>query len=96
MPSKVWEASGHVTSFYDPKIDCKSCKTRLRADNFITEASNGEVSGDTLSYDEMDKYIEENNVKCPVCVKTHHIISDAWTLGQVAEQIKEELYKIIK
>lgn len=23
-----------------------------------------------------------------VCVKTHHIISDAWSLGQVAEQIK--------
>ena len=69
MHPRVWEASGHVTSFYDPKIDCKSCKTRLRADNFITEVSNGEVSGDALSYDEMDEYIEENNVKCPVCGK---------------------------
>lgn len=29
-----------------------------------------------------------------VCVKTHHIISDAWTLGQVAEQIKENYIAI--
>lgn len=29
-----------------------------------------------------------------VCVKTHHIISDAWTLGQVAEQIKENYLAI--
>lgn len=64
MHPRVWEASGHVSSFYDPKIDCK---TRLRADNFITEVSNGEVSGDALSYEEIDKYILQNNVKCPVC-----------------------------
>jgi len=69
MHPKVWEASGHVASFYDPKIDCKNCKTRLRADNFITEVSNGEVSGDALSYEEMDEYIEKNNIKCPVCGK---------------------------
>jgi len=69
MHPRVWEASGHVASFYDPKIDCKNCKTRLRADNFITEVSNGEVSGDALSYEEMDEYIEMNNIKCPVCGK---------------------------
>ena len=40
MHPRVWEASGHVASFYDPKIDCKVCKTRFRADNFITDVSN--------------------------------------------------------
>ncbi len=30
----------------------------------------------------------QDNTTTYVCVKTHHIISDAWTLGQVAEQIK--------
>lgn len=29
---KTWEASGHVDSFSDPMIDCKSCKARFRED----------------------------------------------------------------
>ncbi len=32
MASKVWEASGHVSSFTDPMVDCKQCKSRFRAD----------------------------------------------------------------
>ena len=67
MHPRTWEASGHISSFYDPKMDCKQCKTRFRVDNFITEVSKGELNGDGLSYEEMDKYIEENNIKCPVC-----------------------------
>ena len=67
MHPKVWEASGHLSSFFDPKIDCKKCKTRFRADNFITDISKGKVNGDGMTYDEMEYYIEKNNVKCPVC-----------------------------
>jgi glycyl-tRNA synthetase len=29
---KVWEASGHVSGFTDPLIDCRTCKKRFRAD----------------------------------------------------------------
>jgi glycyl-tRNA synthetase len=29
---RVWEASGHVESFTDPLIDCRTCKLRFRAD----------------------------------------------------------------
>ncbi|MBN2288904.1 MAG: glycine--tRNA ligase [Candidatus Glassbacteria bacterium] len=32
MHPKVWEASGHVSEFTDPLVDCKSCKQRFRAD----------------------------------------------------------------
>ncbi|MBI2943526.1 MAG: glycine--tRNA ligase [Candidatus Wallbacteria bacterium] len=32
MHPRVWEASGHVESFADPMVDCKSCKSRFRAD----------------------------------------------------------------
>ncbi len=32
MNAKVWEASGHVKNFVDPMVDCKSCKSRFRAD----------------------------------------------------------------
>lgn len=56
-----------MSSFFDPKIDCKKCKTRFRADNFITDISKGKVNGDGMTYDEMEYYIEKNNVKCPVC-----------------------------
>ncbi len=67
MHPKVWEASGHLSSFYDPKMDCKKCKTRFRADNFITDVSKDAVNGDALSYEEMEEYIEKNNIKCPIC-----------------------------
>jgi glycyl-tRNA synthetase len=29
---KVWEASGHLATFTDPLVDCRSCKERWRAD----------------------------------------------------------------
>lgn len=30
---QTWVASGHVASFNDPMVDCKSCKKRFRADD---------------------------------------------------------------
>jgi len=38
MSPKIWEASGHVATFSDPMIDCKTCKGRFRADQ-ISEIS---------------------------------------------------------
>ena len=32
MHPRVWEASGHIESFTDPLVDCKSCKRRFRSD----------------------------------------------------------------
>ena len=32
MHARVWEASGHVAGFTDPLVDCKTCKSRFRAD----------------------------------------------------------------
>jgi glycyl-tRNA synthetase len=32
MHPRVWEASGHVSGFTDPLIDCRTCKARFRAD----------------------------------------------------------------
>ena len=42
-----------------------------------------------------DIRIIQNKIETCVSVKTHHIISDAWTLGQIAEQIKEYYLKIL-
>jgi glycyl-tRNA synthetase len=32
MHPRVWEASGHVTGFSDPLVECKKCNLRFRAD----------------------------------------------------------------
>lgn len=67
MNTKVWEATGHIASFSDPLMDCKSCKTRHRADELI-ESQCGIECGN-MSNEEMMKFVKENNVKCPVCGK---------------------------
>ena len=38
MHPRVWEASGHVSGFTDPLVDCKSCKKRFRADEITGTA----------------------------------------------------------
>ena len=69
MNPRVWEASGHVQSFGDPKMDCKNCKTRHRADTIIENFTKGKVSAEGMSNEEMEKFIEEHDIKCPNCGK---------------------------
>ena len=70
MHPRVWEASGHTTSFSDPLIDCKECKTRHRADNLI-ENFNHDIHVDLMSDKEMMDYIRKNHVPCPKCGKSN-------------------------
>ena len=42
MHPKVWEASGHVSGFTDPLVDCKVCKNRFRADDERIKGEPGE------------------------------------------------------
>ena len=67
MNPRVWEASGHVSSFGDPKMDCKKCKQRFRADTLIEEFSKGEVAAEAMSNEELEKYIDDNHIVCPSC-----------------------------
>ena len=69
MNPKVWVASGHVASFADPLIDCKKCKARHRADKLIEDFTNGEVTADGWSNEDIENYINKNNIVCPVCGK---------------------------
>ena len=66
MNSKVWEATGHVSNFNDPLIDCKKCHSRFRADNLISEQF-PDVNVEKMTNDEMHKFMVENHAKCPVC-----------------------------
>ena len=70
MNSRVWDASGHTASFSDPKMDCKNCKTRHRADNLIEEHGKGKVNPDLMTNEEMEEYIREHHVACPKCGKS--------------------------
>ena len=67
MNPRVWEASGHVQSFGDPKMDCKVCKQRFRADTLVENHSKNTVAAEAMTNEELEKYIDENNVKCPNC-----------------------------
>ena len=68
MNPKVWEATGHVATFNDPLIDCKSCKQRFRADQLIeSEFPDADVNG--MTNEQMMAFIRENHVKCPNCGK---------------------------
>ena len=72
MNARVWDASGHTTSFNDPKMDCKDCKTRHRADNLIENYAhkhNLELAVDAMSNEEMEQFIEDHKINCPNCGK---------------------------
>ena len=71
MNPEVWVASGHVSSFADPLIDCKECKSRHRADKLIEEFSEGKETGDGWDNEKLENYIKENNIPCPKCGKTN-------------------------
>ncbi|MDD4408731.1 MAG: glycine--tRNA ligase, partial [Clostridia bacterium] len=71
MNPKVWEASGHITSFSDPLMDCRECKTRHRADKLIEDYTNGTINADLMDNTEIEKYIIKNKVSCPVCKKNN-------------------------
>lgn len=73
MNPRTWEASGHVGNFSDPMMDCKECKSRLRADKLIEEyyfkEKNEDVVVDGLPFEELENIIERENIKCPECGK---------------------------
>ena len=67
MNPRVWEASGHVASFGDPKMDCKKCKQRFRADTLIESHSKGSVSAEAMTNEQLEAYINEHHLTCPHC-----------------------------
>ena len=65
MSPKVWETSGHVDGFTDPLVDCKKCRSRVRADHLVEDTLKISVNG--MGLDALDASIKENNIKCPLC-----------------------------
>ncbi|MDO5330091.1 MAG: glycine--tRNA ligase [Bacillota bacterium] len=69
MNPKVWEATGHVSTFNDPMVDCKACKARHRADELIHEQY-PDVDVEGMDFEAMDEFIKTYPMKCPVCGKS--------------------------
>ena len=69
MNREVWVASGHVGGFNDPLMDCKACKTRFRADKLIEDFTDGKETGDGWTNEQLETYIAEHDITCPVCGK---------------------------
>ena len=74
MNPEVWVASGHVTTFNDPLIDCRSCKMRHRADK-LAEAYNHDnqitdVNIEAMTGEQLVAYIREKQIPCPGCGKS--------------------------
>jgi glycyl-tRNA synthetase len=67
VPSKVFEASGHVDHFTDVIVECSSCGKRFRADHIIAEQA-GEVQGtEGMTTQQLDNVISEKGVVCSDC-----------------------------
>ena len=72
MNPSVWQASGHLGGFSDPLMDCKSCKTRHRADNLIENYMKRKGIEENIAGwtdEQMQDYIREKGILCPVCGK---------------------------
>jgi glycyl-tRNA synthetase len=60
LPTKTWEASGHVATFSDPLTECQSCHKRFRADHLQ------ETVAEKKHIEDPDS-IELATIACPNC-----------------------------
>ena len=96
MHPRVWEASGHVSSFSDPLIDCKNCKMRHRVDILIDDFD-PDAHADGMSQEEMMEYVKKHKVPCPKCGKSDYTDIRQFNLmfatyRGVAEDSKNKIY----
>ena len=73
MNPQVWVASGHVSTFNDPLIDCKACKMRHRADKLVesyVQEHGMDVNVEAMTQEELVAFIRDNQVPCPGCGKS--------------------------
>ena len=79
----VWKYSGHEATFSDPLVDCRECKTRLRADK---------LEFDVMANAHVEAAIRAKQVKCPNCGSTDLTEPRAFnlmfrtTIGAAAEE----------
>ena len=64
----VWKYSGHETTFSDPLVDCRECKSRFRADKLeypkISDDADAQKAFENTPIDDL---IKAKNFPCPNC-----------------------------
>lgn len=66
---KVWEASGHVSNFNDPLVDCRKCQTRHRGDKLLEEKIGVDDTA-KIKLEEVGTRMNELKIACPNCGET--------------------------
>ncbi len=61
LPTKTWEASGHLSTFSDPLTECQSCHKRFREDHLQEEYA------ERKGIDDPDSVDINELVPCPNC-----------------------------
>jgi glycyl-tRNA synthetase len=56
MNPKVWEASGHMSSFTDPLVECKVCHKRFRADKKEEQEAHKKEHKEAITWTEEKKF----------------------------------------
>ncbi len=101
MNPSVWEASGHLSNFTDPMIDCKSCNNRFRADQLIEgwleENDAADVNLESMTNEDLMEFIRSNNIECPKCgehnfTDVRHFNLMFKTFQGVTEDSQSEIY----
>jgi glycyl-tRNA synthetase len=65
LPRQVWEASGHVSAFHDPLVECTECHKRFRADQLAEDYTARSGTATTEA--------DLSDVPCPYCgVRGHY------------------------
>ncbi|MDD4931555.1 MAG: glycine--tRNA ligase [Candidatus Colwellbacteria bacterium] len=71
MNTKVWEASGHVSNFSDPLVECEKCHHRFRADHIVEKylKDNPDTIHEAVSADlvKLSRDIESFHINCSDC-----------------------------
>ncbi len=85
MNPKVWEASGHVSNFGDPLVDCKKCKQRFRGDKLLEEKLGVEAAA-VLTLDQVQPMLMAEKIKCPSCGQVDWTVAKKFNLMFKTEQ----------
>ncbi len=73
VPEIVLKASGHVSTFTDPIINCKTCKSSFRADKLLEEhyekKNDEKALGELkrMGKKQMEERIKEHKIRCQKC-----------------------------
>lgn len=77
---KVWEASGHTSSFSDPLADCRECNTRIRVDKELERV--GVTADEKMTEAQINELFDtkRDKIVCPKCGQKNFTSARAFNL----------------